>query len=125
MQREYGNSQTSPRFDHDTAAGGNVELLNLVAASPSKLLDDLASTVQELCAVMDEIAMTRAAELQTQNLAWNGQPDDNIQKKDRHAKYATTHLTIEVIKLEATRDALTERKYFIIRLLDRHHHGNS
>ena len=95
-----------------------MDLRTLVVASHSKLLDDLASTVEELCAVIDEISYVRAQELEAASLAWNGDPSDSIQKKDRAAKYAAAAITTELYKLEATRDALIERKFFVIRLLD-------
>jgi len=95
-----------------------VELHTLIGAPHSKLLDELSRTVEELCAVIDELAFTKSEELRTAALAWTGEPGDSVQKKDRAAKYRSATTTMELYHLEGKRDALIERKFFIIRLLD-------
>ena len=100
-----------------------MELHALISADYTKLLDQLSNTIEELCSVIDELAYTRSQELDAASLAWNGILEDSIQKRDRAAKYAAASITSDIYKLEASRDALIERKYFIIRLLDDHRQG--
>lgn len=87
------------------------------------LLDDLCHTVEQLIAVIDELAFTRAQELSIASLSWNGVGEDSIQKKDRAAKYSSAGITEQIYRLEGQRDALIERKFFTIRLLDDHRQG--
>lgn len=97
-----------------------MKLSELIPLPYSVLLHQLAATVEELSAVIDQIGFLRAQELEAQATAWNGGgPEDTITKRDRNAKYYSRTITNEIHMAEATRDALTERKWFIVRLLDR------
>lgn len=98
-----------------------MKLSDLLQASPGVLFAQLATCIEELSQVIEQLGFLREQELSVQRLAWNGVPEDNVTRRDRAAKYACVEITGEIYRLQAARDALVERKFFILAVIGRDH----
>lgn len=84
------------------------------------LLRRLAEVVDELCSAIEEKATAEVQEVGEKVGAYFSSSATTERGREMDGKRAAHPYTISVIELTAQIAALTEEKYLIIRLLDRH-----
>lgn len=69
-------------------------------------------TLLLLKSLYDQLAFLKVQELETKREVWCSDPESSIQARDRAASYAATHITTEIIKIEAQiKCALLDKEY--------------
>ncbi len=85
---------------------------------PPKLLAHLGDVTGQLAETETELGYTRAGELQARLDAYLHSPETSTSGRESAARYAAVAHTSSLLELEARVRALTEEKFFLIRVLE-------